>query len=245
VKLLAALGGASFILASLIVGFRLLALWRRTRGYPELFAALALLTVGPIAFALFVPAVDLAERSFALSRVLYMAASGASTFGSAAVANFTLSVFHVGRAARNGAIAVTAALALSWLGIVATDDLDLRRLPGLWRNANTFLQIAIFLWGSLESAAFWRMMRRRARLGLADALVTHRFALWALALGIGAANLSASYVGLVLRQMADGTVELAIGVGGVLVAVCLTLTFLPPRAYRAFIERRAAERART
>ena len=168
-KLLAALGGASFILASLIVGFRLLALWRRTRGYPELFAALALLTVGPIAFALFVPAVDLAERSFALSRVLYMAASGASTFGSAAVANFTLSVFHTGRAARNGAIAVTAALALSWLGIVATDDLDLRRLPGVWRNANTFLQIAIFLWGSLESAAFWRMMRRRSRGGVPHA----------------------------------------------------------------------------
>ena len=242
-KLLAALGGASFVLASLIVGFRLLGLWRRTRGYPELFAAIAILTVGPIAYALFVPAVELASEHYALSRVLYIVASGASTLGTAFVASFTLAVFHAGGAARRGAAAVIAALAVSWLGIVVTDDLDLRRLPGLWRNANSVLQIGIFLWSGLESFAFWRMMRRRARLGLADPLVTHRFALWGLALAIGSANLSASYVGLVLRRVPTGAIELAIGVGGVCVAVCLTLAFLPPRAYRGWIARRA-ERVR-
>jgi hypothetical protein len=240
VRLLAALGGASFILASLVVGFRLLFLWRRTRGQPELFAAAAMLTVGPIAFGLFVPAVDLAERNAELSRLLYMAASCAATFGSAAVASFTLAVFHAGSAARNGAVVVIGTLVLSWIGIVATDDLDLRRLPGLWRNANTFLQIAIFLWSSLESLAFWRMMRRRTHLGLADPLVTHRFALWGIALGIGAANLSASFIGLVLRRAPIGATELAIGVGGVIVALCLTLAFLPPRRYRAYIARAAA-----
>ena len=238
-KLLAALGGASFVLASLIVGFRLLALWRRTRGYPELFAAVAILTVGPIAYALFVPAVELAGSRFELSRILYAVASGASTFGTAFVASFTIAVFHAGGAARRGAALVIAALGVSWLGILATDDLDLRRLPGLWRNANSFLQIGIFLWSGLESFAFWRMMRRRARLGLADPLVTHRFALWGLALAIGSANLCASYVGLVLHRVPTGAIELAIGVGGVLVAVCLTLAFLPPRAYRGFIARRA------
>jgi hypothetical protein len=241
VKLLAALGGASFVLASLIVGFRLLALWRRTRGYPELFAAMAILTVGPIAYALFVPAVELVDERYELSRLLYIVASGASTIGTAFVASFTMAVFHAGGAARRGAAAVIAALAVSWLGIVATDDLDLRRLPGLYRNANSFLQIGIFLWSGLESFAFWRMMRRRARLGLADPLVTHRFALWGLALAIGAANLSASYVGLVLRRVPTGAIELAIGVGGVLVAICLTLAFLPPRAYRDWIARRAAQ----
>ena len=243
VRLLAALGGGSFVLASLIVGVRLLALWRRTRGRPELYAATAILTVGPVAFALFVPAVDLAERSPELSRLLYIAASGAATFGSAAVASFTMAVFHAGPAARRAAGFVIAMLAASWLGIVATDDLDLRRLPGLYRNANSFLQIAIFLWASLESLAFWRMMRRRALLGLADPLVTHRFALWGIALGVGAANLSASFVGLVLRRAPTGVIELAIGVGGVVCALALMLAFLPPRRYRAFIRRSGAQAA--
>ena len=85
-KLLAALGGASFVLASLIVGFRLLGLWRRTRGWAELFAAIAILTVGPIAYALFVPAVELAGPHYALSRALYLVASGASTVGTVFVA---------------------------------------------------------------------------------------------------------------------------------------------------------------
>jgi hypothetical protein len=84
---------------------------------------------------------------------------------------------------------------------------------------------------------------RRAQYGLANPLVTHRFALWGLAVAIGAANLSASYVGLVLRRVPTGAIELAIGVGGVCVAVCLTLAFLPPRAYRLYIARRA-ERVR-
>jgi hypothetical protein len=240
---MAALGGAAFILASLVVGVRLLLLWRRTRGYPELFASLAMLTVGPVGFALFAPAVELAHTNYSLSHSLYVAGSGAGTFGSAMVAAFTMSVFHAGgRAARAGATLVVGTLVASWLGMLATDDLDLRRLPGLWRNANAFLQIAIFLWASLESLAFWRMMRLRTRFGLADPLVTHRFALWGIALGIGAANLSASFVGLVLRRAPAGATELAIGVGGVLVALCLTLAFLPPPRYRARIRRRARER---
>jgi hypothetical protein len=243
VRLLAALGGASFILASLVVGVRLVVLWLRTRGRPELYAATAMLTIGPIAFGLFVPAVDIADRNFELSRLLYVVASAASTIGSAAVASFTMAVFHAGSAARRAAALVIATLFLSWFGILATDDLDLRRLPGLWRNMNTLLQIAIFLWSSLESLAFWRMMRRRARLGIADPLVTHRFALWGLALGIGAANLSASFVGIVMRRAPVGAIELAIGVGGVLSALCLMLAFLPPRRYRDYIRRAAANAA--
>jgi hypothetical protein len=237
VRLLAALGGASFVLASLVVGVRLLVLFARTRGWPELFAATAILTVGPIAFALFVPAVELAERNYALSRSLYIVASGFATLGTAAVVAFTMAVFHAGRLARAGTLAVIGVLAASWIGIVATDDLDLRRLPGLWRNVNTFLQIAVFLWASLESLAFWRMMRRRTLLGIADPLLTHRFALWGIALGVGSANLSASFVGLVLRRAPPGVTELAIGIAGVLCAVCLTLAFLPPRRYQAWIRR--------
>ena len=41
------------------------------------------------------------------------------------------------------------------------------------------------LWGAAESLRYFSMMRRRAKLGLADPLVTNRFLLWGL--GIGAA----------------------------------------------------------
>jgi hypothetical protein len=46
----------------------------------------------------------------------------------------------------------------------------------------TMLQVGCLIWGSIEALHYWRMLRRRMRLGLADAVVANRFLLW----GIGA-----------------------------------------------------------
>ena len=85
-------------------------------------------------------------------------------------------------------------------------------------------------------------MRRRLALGLADPLTTGRFALFGTGLGAGAMAVAFFDNVFGLRYGGYGPLlELSIAAAG-LVAACLFLAFLPPAAYRAFVERRAAGR---
>ena len=83
-------------------------------------------------------------------------------------------------------------------------------------------------------------MRRRA-LGLAEAVVVNRFLLWAIA-GVGAFAGSAVMSAVSLTGATpweDPVALLAVGLGGLIAAVCAGLAFLPPRSYRSWLEARA------
>jgi hypothetical protein len=106
----------------------------------------------------------------------------------------------------------------------------------------TTLLIGCLLWGSAEALVYWRKMRRRLRLGLADPIVTNRFFLWGL--GAGAAGLG-STIGTVaqlvtgLPPLETPLVTLSSSLHGLTAAVAMWLAFMPNQAYLRFIEARA------
>jgi hypothetical protein len=82
-------------------------------------------------------------------------------------------------------------------------------------------------------------MRRRLRLGLADPLVTNRFLLWGL--GIGAAGLG-SLISLIVQQvvglsMAElPALTFSNSLFGLCSALLMWVAFLPPAAWRRFVQ---------
>ena len=109
-----------------------------------------------------------------------------------------------------------------------------------------------FPWACFESLRYWLRMRRRLALGLADPVVTNRFALWSLWTGVLAAL---PIVVLAARAAAYGAVgderaevlravlpivRLTILMGVTTAFVCIWLSFFPPRAWVARLRAKAA-----
>jgi hypothetical protein len=240
-KWLAGVSVAVFFGVGLAVGVRLLRLWLRSRHLPELLAALAFLCLGPLAFTLTVAGSRLLEASPDLARVLAALASASAGLGAACAAGFTVVVFRPeSRLARAAVIALAVALAVCWLGVGFTSGYDVRRSPGGFRYAGQVLRLAILFWASLEALVYWRFMRRRVPLGLADPLVANRLALWGVGMGMGATALSILFLRALLRAPEYGApFELSIAVTGLVASAALWLAFHPPDRYRAFVARRA------
>jgi hypothetical protein len=99
-----------------------------------------------------------------------------------------------------------------------------------------------FLWTSVESFRYYGMLRRRLAMGMADAVVTNRFFLWATA-GAAGAILTAAVVLFMLAElvvMREPLCLITISTCGSVVAVTWYLAFLPPGRYRRFILRLSA-----
>ena len=117
---------------------------------------------------------------------------------------------------------------------------------------------APMVWVTVESFRYWSILRRRLRLGLADAVVANRFLLWGIWSAATFVNLAAdpvarvAYVALagssteivmdVLWPVGLGTMGVAM-VLGIVSAATLLLTFFPTAAYRRWVEARAEARA--
>ena len=99
-------------------------------------------------------------------------------------------------------------------------------------------------WGSFESLRYWTRMKRRARLGLADPVVTNRFFLWGLAAGAAGAG-SALGVGVSLvtglSHMEIPWVIASSSAHGFVAAVAISLAFVPPPAYLRWVTGPEAE----
>ena len=89
------------------------------------------------------------------------------------------------------------------------------------------------------------MARRRLALGLSEPVVVNRLLLWGLT---GALEALINLVDLVLHlnglsPMSDGRAMAVTAIGGVIASALMYLTFLPPAAYRGWVERRASPQA--
>lgn len=238
-----ALGFGVFLLASTVVGLRLLALALRTRGRPELWIALAVLGIGPAGFGLLVAGRGLAEVRPGLGALLFAAGSLASAGGTVATLVFNAQVFRPGRAGARAAVALATTVLVAALGaeLLLGGGPDPLR-PGGAMQLRSAVMIAAMLWGAAESLRYYALMRRRAALGLAAPLVTNRFLLWGLgigAAGLGAALSLAAQAALGADALDVPAVMLSNSLHGLVAAVCMWLAFLPPAAYRRLVERRA------
>lgn len=243
-RALAALGGLSFVLASLVLGARLLALAARTRQLPELCMGLALFLMGGLAYPLIMTA-RMAVRLGGPARLQVMALAillmGAGSF---AVGVFIWRVFRPGsrwaRAAAIGAgVSMLACVALQIAG------------PGLAAAAfeNRGLGFRLFqlhsgvltAWGAWESLRAWSRLRLRLRLGMADPVVCERVLLWGIAQVasaiIGVTSTVAGFLGVNFAATAFGAAVTA--PLGLTAAFAMWLAFLPPAGYLRRVRARA------
>jgi hypothetical protein len=250
------------LLLSIAIGLRLYRVaWREGGFGPEFWLA------GFFLFAAFLGAglnisvyVGMAEPSLALSAfhgsLVLMASVFSYCVGTAGLHVFIWLAFRRESKRARSAAAVGALAVWIAAGFQAiTEGFSVRVLPGLGYWAFYLARVAPYYWLAAESLGYYAAARRRARLGLADPLVTNRFlllGLWAVA---WAAMGLSDIIARTLYVMTSGsTTELRIDTAGpiilttiaitsalgALAAVTLALSFFPTRGYRRFIESRAA-----
>jgi hypothetical protein len=179
--------------------------------------------------------------------------------GGAAIFLFTWQTFRRDSSwARRVALAGTC-LALGGFAFEALNEgFAFRLVPGPGHWAAWLGRTAPMVWVAVESFRYWSMLRRRLRLGLADAVVVNRFLIWSIWSAATFVNLAADPIARVLYMtLAGTTTEIVMGVVrpvvigtmavtmmlGLVSAATLFLTFFPTAAYRRWLERRAEAEA--
>lgn len=190
IEVAASLGLVTFLLTSIVVGGRLVGLWRQTRKLPELLVGLGFLLGGVFGF---VPEHLILRGVIGApwDGPLLVLANLAIRTTAMLCAVFTWHVFRrADRRALAALIVLGALLAVSFVGF-----------PGPWARAQTEAQwnwsvvtavvrFAAFLWAAVESLRQASLARRRAALGLVSAEVARRYLLWGVAMA-GPAAMSA------------------------------------------------------
>lgn len=247
-QLLLAVSSAALLLASGAVGIRLLLLSRRTGGVPEWLMGVGL---SLLVFVCLPPMLLSGIGRLAVGEVgvvLLAAASVLLWLSFSCFAAFTWQAFRCDAAwalVLTGVI--SSALAASCGGMVASilaspADVGSFEAAQLWTGLLRVPVISCFAWTSVEGLHNWRMARRREALGLGDPVVTNRFLLWGV---VGLIQTAVNTLSAVLHANGVGIMSSPLGlfvvaVAGLLGAVFLTLTFMPPPAYLAFVRGRAA-----
>jgi hypothetical protein len=241
IEIVGLVGLLAFLVSSGTIGVRLLARGLRTRQVPELAIGVAFVVGGVLGYApeTVILSTDLLPTStghdvLLLTQIaIRVAAVGALLF--------TWWVFRADAIwAHALALALLAALVISWVAFPQTQSVAQDARDRLWYDVFTISRSVCVGWGSVESFLYYAKLRRRALIGLSDPLLTNRFLLW----GVGllsmtllmASTLLASWFGVDPAAFGWVILESLTGVTG---AATLWLTFFPTRGYRARILARA------
>jgi hypothetical protein len=252
VDLFVAASNLLFIAAGSAVGVRLLARARRLRAFPEEALGTGLVSFAGVAQPCTI-AGSLAGASHPEWKAAFSIATAVfSALAVVAVFAFTWRVFRprerwaLGLAGAGSALAIAAAIGLVRLAFVRLDPAHATAPSASWVALMTVGFALAFGWTSAESLSYWERLRRRVRVGLGDAVVANRFALWGTGCAIGFA-IELGLAGLAIGGASFSTnalPRLLISVTGLVNAAVWFLSFTPPAAYARWIERRAAAAAR-
>jgi hypothetical protein len=243
---IAAIAIGLLVVGSIVVGVRLLILHRRTGAAPELLLGGMLLLAVGVGYPLMIATPRVSPASADMLQVI---SSLAISVGFSLLFVFTWRVFQPQAA---WARAFTTAGVLTMLVAVGHRSIqvsnhgasDIASVP----LSEVLLQggpvIVAYFWTAWESLRYHGMMRRRVRLGLADAAVCNRFLLWGMmALVVNAGVIVNIAAGAMHTNTLDTPwVLLLSSTTGLTQVVLLVLTFLPPRAYLSWVRARAAAR---
>jgi hypothetical protein len=234
-----------FMIASLVVGVRLLFLFAKTRELPELLLAIALLGVGFLGFAVGSAAKLWPDPPASLLSWLPIVGLSLEYAGCLALMAFAWRVFHPrSPVAAAVAIALTAMMVAAILGETISGE-NLRYIDGGPISA-PYVPLGLSAralgpaWMAFECLRYYAALRRRLRLGLADPLIAHRFLLWGLAIGAAAGGYAVAVAHRLIHS--TGILAHAWSLGAVAFlaftsAGALALAFFPPRAYRRWVRR--------
>jgi hypothetical protein len=232
------------LLVGTTVGSRMLLLARRTRELPELALGTACLSIalGGVCLCPILYFAGSWPEGAVFATVI--ASSVANGVACSAVCLLTWRVFRPGRFWAASAWA-TVSLALSAAIVVQILRGDVVPHWALRPENHVFmwLRVAAFLWAGLEGLRYAGMMRRRAHLGLGDAVVASQLRLW----GVAGVTISLMLVFWALAPHLGyaSVVDWPAGMFlantlGLLAAGSLYLAFLAPRAWPRWIDERTA-----
>ncbi len=237
-------GLALFMLTSLVVGLRVMLLWRRTRKLPELLLSIALLCTGFLAYAVGTAGKLFISGSLDLRRFLTLLGLASESAGVMALIAFAFRVFHP---RETWAKVVTAALfgliAVALCGEILSDEYlrysDSQPISSLWVPLSLSARGLGPAWMSFECFRYHRKLKKQLALGLASPLVVQRVFLWGV--GIGASALG--YTTSVIHRLAYGTGLKAhywalniVSFFALVASVCIGLAFFPPASYRRWVD---------
>ncbi|MAF29510.1 MAG: hypothetical protein CL819_09840 [Croceicoccus sp.] len=249
---LAGIGMLVWYVAAIYVGLRLLVLARRGAHRPALLIGTYLLVaMGMGGAAMSLPMARGATETITITvvdRALLGSGCLFTAIGILAILTFTREVFRrEQRWARGvrGAIAAIVVVGLLGHGLTTGFYLDLGGRFGVVFLVGSVLASG---WTSLESLIYYRQMRRRLKIGLAEPIVANRFLLWGLGAGSAVALLLLSLLQEWMRIALSVETFHAIRKGslplmaffGLASASCYLFAFSPAAWYRRLFERAPA-----
>jgi len=226
----------------LVVGLRLFALSRRTRGRPESLLALNYLCSG-VSYVLYeLPTLLGADLDWVLiaARVIY-------SIGIVPLLLFTRDVFRSELRWANALVWSTAALLFS--GVLCSTlqgDIEGLIVNSVWFWCDWTGYTAPYVWLSVEAAIAYRAAKKRQAIGLCQPEDSNRFLLWAL-FGVfatlGGLSLIPLYLDYASTQVWSRWGDYASGGLEAAATIALWFVFFPPARYRRWINRSATPRA--
>ena len=237
-EIFAGLSVGLLVLAALVVAIRTFALWRRTRGLPELLLSLMLFSATVLGYPTIIASTQVpASQMWSL----HVAAQAFMSFGYTCLLLFTLKVFRPDALWARCLVAAALFLLVAggvayFLEVTGENPRPAAELLGINLLNTTPIAVAYF-WTTLESLTYYRRMRLRLRLGLTDVVVANRVLLWGLmTLAAGLAVLI-NLVAMLAGSFLSAPIVLVSSCLGIVHACCLFLAFHPPGWYQGWLER--------
>jgi len=250
-----ALAGSLYLLSTFlfagmagVIGIRLVRLARVTGQRPEWLLGMGLQLTACWGYGLMIGSIIVRQRMGALDHPVGVAFTAlgwvAHNVGVMCMLSFVLLVFRQNEIwARLLAGAMAVVLWGGWIAFALQGGLVDATPKGAYWIA--FCTTGTYpFWNSLESFSYWRKMKRRQSLGLADPMVVDRFRVW----GFSALAATAAIWSTNLPVWLDapvGTIEaspittismLVTAAFGILTVGGYWLTFFPPAWYRRHVE---------
>ena len=239
-ELFGLIGVATYSAVGLIVGLRLLRLARRTGEWPERLIGGGFLAGSMFGYPTLVAADRLMTAAPGTSLILFFAGWTGLVTAAVCLLAFWQRVYHPDRpAARRAFLVGSAFLVVSLFGILLTHSAGAKAATNPWYLPGLVVQGAAYALNGWAGARYWRMLRRRLSLGLADPVVVNRILLWSAA--AWAITLQYLYSTSVVVVTGESSVS-GFGVAlvsslGLIAAGTMLLAFFPPRSYLLWLER--------
>jgi hypothetical protein len=245
VDLLVGLSSLIFVVVGTAVGVRILLRARVDRSLPELAIGLALVSFAGVSQPLGIARYAF-EASLGVGAIiaLQLGANAASTVTVLSLYAFTWRVFRpearwaVLLFAGGSALGVWASAAMA--AVQFYDAALTPELSGSWLALSALSYGICFGWAGFESLTYWRRLRRRQAVGLAEPLLVNRFLLWgggcSVALAVDVVLMGCALQGIDFGRHPLPRLLMATSV--LVNSACWLLSFTPPAWYARWIRSR-------
>jgi hypothetical protein len=236
-ELFAGLSVLVLVLTSLGIAIKTFMVWRRTRGLPELLLGTMLVTATVLGYPLAV-----ASSRIDPSKLwgIHLFSQSCFTVGYACLLLFTLRVFRPtagwAKVLASGTLLVlVAGTVIYTIELSSGSPRRQSEMIGLTLSTSGAIGVS-YIWTMIESLAYYRQLRLRMKLGLAQASVANRVLLWGMMCLAAGLAVVISAISMVAGAFMSAGIITLMSVLGLVHAGCLFFAFHPPAWYRSWLE---------